>query len=186
MDIEKKKAVKALSQLLVGAMLALFAAAFAPASLAETVSKEQIKGVDEQVQDIKSDVLGIAAELNQLEEKLLYPSNTQVAVFVALAPGAKFRLDSVEIRIDGKVTAYYLYTFKELDALQHGGVQRVYTGNIQQGAHDLQVSFAGKAGGSDYRKDAQFKITKDVAPKLVQITLAPPGSGSEAISLKDW
>ena len=33
----------------------------------EEVSKEQLKGLDEQVQEIKSDVLGIAVELNQLE-----------------------------------------------------------------------------------------------------------------------
>jgi hypothetical protein len=49
------------------------------AASGQEISREQIKGLDEQVQEIKSDVLSIAAELNQLEEKLLYPSNTQVA-----------------------------------------------------------------------------------------------------------
>ncbi len=92
-----------------------------PAYAAE-VSKEQIKGLDEQVQDIKTDALGIAAELNQLEEKLLYPSNTQVAVFVSLVSAETFRLDSVEIQLDGKPVAHHLYTFKELEALQKGGV----------------------------------------------------------------
>ena len=96
----------------------------------EEISREQIKGLDEQVQEIKSDVLGIAAELNQLEEKLLYPSNTQVAVFVSLASGETFRLDSVEIQLDGKPVAYHLYTFKELEALKRGGVQRIYTGIV--------------------------------------------------------
>src|SRR3990170_3892127 len=103
------------------------------------ISKEQIKGLDEQVQEIKSDVLGIAAELNQLEEKLLYPSNTQVAVFVSLAGGETFRLDSVEIQLDGEPVAHHLYTFKELEALQKGGVQRIYTGNVSSGDHDLEV-----------------------------------------------
>ena len=67
----------------------------------QEISKEQMQSLDEQVQEIKSDVLGIAAELSQLEEKLLYPSNTQVAVFVSLAEGETFRLDSVQIQIDG-------------------------------------------------------------------------------------
>ena len=82
--------------------LALLAALCFKAAVAEEISKEQIKGLDEQVQDIKKDVLGISTELNLLEEKLLYPSNTQVSLFVSLAPGNDFRLDSVEIELDGK------------------------------------------------------------------------------------
>src|SRR5690606_13462765 len=76
---------------------------------AQEVSKEQIKGLDEQVQEIKSDVLGIAAELSRLEEKLLYPSNTQIAAFVSLASGETFRLDSVELQLGGKPVAQHLY-----------------------------------------------------------------------------
>ncbi len=114
------------------------------AAYAQQVSREQIKGLDEQVQEIKSDVLGIAAELNQLEEKLLYPSNTQVAVFVSLAGRETFRLDSVEIQLDGTPVAHHLYTFKELEALQKGGVQRIYTGNVRSGEHDLEVFVIGK------------------------------------------
>ncbi len=154
---------------------------------AAEVSREQIKGLDEQVQEIKSDALGIAAELNRLEEKLLYPSNSQLAVFVSLAPGAKFRLDAVEIQLDGKAVAYHLYTLKELEALQRGGVQRIYTGNIRSGEHNLQVSVLGKsASGAEYRNNASFKVTKDVAPKLVGVTLAAPGTANQGISLKDW
>ncbi len=139
----------------------------------QDVSKEQIKGLDEQVQDIKTDVLAIAAELNQLEEKLLYPSNTQVAVFVSLAGGETFRLDSVEIQLDGKPVAHHLYTFKELEALRKGGVQRIYTGNVRSGEHDLQVRLLGKAeAGADFEKSGRFKIAKDVGPKIVEISLA--------------
>ena len=143
------------------------------AAYAQEISREQIKGLDEQVQEIKSDVLGIAAELNQLEEKLLYPSNTQVAVFVSLVSGETFRLDSVEIQLDGKPVAHHLYTFKELEALQKGGVQRIYTGNARSGEHDLQVSVIGKTvGGTDFRKSERFKVNKDVGPKIVEISLA--------------
>jgi hypothetical protein len=146
------------------------------AAYAQEVSREQIKGLDEQVQEIKSDVLGIAAELNQLEEKLLYPSNTQVAVFVSLAGGETFRLDSVEIQLGGKPVAHHLYTFKELEALQKGGVQRIYAGNIRSGEHDLQVSVIGKsAGGADLRKTESFRVNKDVGPKIVELSLAVHG-----------
>jgi hypothetical protein len=144
--------------------------------LAEEVSREQIKGLDEQVQEIKSDVLSIAAELNQLEEKLLYPSHTEVAVFISLVPGEKFRLDSLEIRLDGTPVAHHIYTFKELEALRKGGVQDIYTGNIQTGKHELQVNLLGKSeGGSDFQLSGSFEVQKDVGPKIAEITLARQG-----------
>jgi hypothetical protein len=143
------------------------------AAYGQEISREQIKGLDEQVQEIKSDVLGIAAELNQLEEKLLYPSDTQVAVFVSLVSGETFRLDSVEIQLDGKPVAHHLYTFKELEALQKGGVQRIYTGNVRSGEHDLQVFIIGKTGGgNDFQKSERFKVNKNVGPRIVEISLA--------------
>ncbi len=139
----------------------------------QEVSKEQIKGLDEQVQEIKGAVLSIAAQLNQLEEKLLYPSNTQIAVFVSLVGGETFRLDSVEIQLDGTPVAHHIYTYKELEALQRGGVQRIYTGNIRAGEHDLQVLVIGKsAAGVNFRKKKHFKVDKDVGPEIVEIALA--------------
>jgi len=146
------------------------------AAFAQEATKEQIKGLDEQIQEIKGDVLSIAADLNQLEEKLLYPSNTQVALFVSLASGETFRLDSVEIQLDGKPVAHHLYTFKELEAMQNGGVQRIYTGNVLTGDHDLLVSVIGKTGnGNDIQKSGSFKINKNVGPKIVEISLASQG-----------
>ncbi|MFL6621541.1 MAG: hypothetical protein ACJ8J7_08790 [Sulfurifustaceae bacterium] len=154
-------------------------------SAAEEVTREQIKGLDEQIQEVKGDVIGIAAELNRLEEKLLYPSNTQVSLFVSLADAAKLRLDSVEIQIDGRPVAHHLYTYKELEALRQGGVQRIYTGNIKKGEHEMQVSVLGKSeGGADYRRAESFKLNKDVGPKLVGITVS--GRGDQGITLKDW
>ena len=159
-----------------GIILVISVLVVSVAAYGKEISREQIKGLDEQVQEIKSDVLGIAAELNQLEEKLLYPSNTQVAVFVSLVSGETFRLDSVEIRLDGEPVAHHLYTFKELEALQKGGVQRIYTGNIRSGGHDLQVSVIGKTGGGfDFQKSERFKVNKDVGPEIVEISLAEQG-----------
>jgi hypothetical protein len=142
----------------------------------QEISREQIKGLDEQVQEIKSDALSISADLNQLEEKLLYPSSTQVAVFVSLVSGETFRLDSVEIQMDGKPVAHHLYTFKELEALQEGGVQRIYTGNVRSGEHDLQVFVIGKTeGGDNFQNSERFTVNKDVGPEIVEISLAAQG-----------
>jgi len=165
----------------------ILALCVAPPCLAETTPKEQMRSLDEQVQEIKSDVLSIAAELTRLEEKLLYPSNTQVAVFVALDEGEDFRLDSVQVQIDGEPVADYIYTFKELEALRKGGVQRLYTGNVTAGDHQIEVSVAGKLpGGSDYGGTRSFSFRKEVEPKLVGITLQGRGSGDGVIQLAEW
>jgi len=154
---------------------------------AQDANREQMKGLDEQVQEVKSDVLSIAAELSQLEEKLLYPSNTHIAVFVTIAPGETFRLDAVRVHIDGQLATHYIYTFKELEALQKGGVQRIYTGNVASGAHEIGVSFIGKLdSGKDYTQTDRFAFSKGIGPKLIGVTLAGPGSGKPAIAVGDW
>jgi hypothetical protein len=154
-------------------------------SFAEEISREQVKGLDEQVQDIKKDVLGISTELTQLEEKLIYPSNTQASFFVSFEQGAKFRLDAVKIKIDGKDVSSHIYTFKELEALQSGGVQRLYTGNIRSGEHTLEVSISSKSGQSVDVQSASHKFTKSVEPKLVEIVLGGSGLGGQRIGFKD-
>lgn len=156
-------------------------------SAARDVSKQQMQGLDEQVQEIKSDVLAIAAELSGLEEKLLYPSDTQVAVFVSIAEGETFRLDSVQIQIDGQPVAHHIYSFKELEALQKGGVQRIYTGNLPTGEHRLDVSVAGKTpGGGDLAGTERFSFSKAVEPKLLGLTLGASAGGAASIELGGW
>jgi hypothetical protein len=166
------------------ALVALAICSGASAARAQAVAKAQMQSLDEQVQEVKSDVLGIASELDQLEEKLLYPSNTQVAVFVSMDKDASFRLDSVSIQIDGQPVARHVYSFKELEALKKGGVQRIYTGNARTGEHKLDVSVAGKLGGEDYAGSQSASFSKEVGPKLVGVTLV--GSGEPSIEIGGW
>ncbi len=152
---------------------------------AEETSRAEMRSLDEQVQEIKSDVLSIAAELDQLEERLLFPSNTQVTIFLALAEGESFRLDSVQIGINEAPAAHHIYSFKELEALQRGGVQRLFMGNLPGGSHDLEVAVLGKLpNGKDFERVERFSFDKGIDPALMGITLAP-GSG-QPIALEDW
>jgi hypothetical protein len=152
------------------------------AAVAEASYREQMKGLDEQVQEVKSDVLSIAAELARLEERLLYPSNTHLAVFIALAERDTLRLDAVQIQIDGQAVAHSIYSFKELEALQKGGVQRIYTGNVPSGAHQIEVTIAGKLDtGKEYSRTEHFAFSKGIEPKLLGVTL-----GSSQLQLGDW
>ena len=156
-------------------------------SFAQDLSGNDMKSLDGQVQEIKSDVLNIASELNTLEERLLYPSGTQVAVFIALGEEEEFRLDSVEIEIDGNLASHHIYSFKELEALQKGGVQRIYTGNVATGEHNINVTMMGKLkNGRDFTETESFQFRKDVKPKALGITLAGPGLGKTTIQVGDW
>lgn len=158
-----------------------------PSVHAAEVTKEQIKGLDEQVQDIKKDVLELTSELSRLEEKLLFPSNTQVSLFVSLQGDKDFELDSMQIKLDNKVVAQHLYTYKELEALKAGGVQRIYTGNIKTGDHALVASFIGRAkSGNEYQRSENFTVTKAVGPKFVEIQITGSSASDQSVTFKDW
>jgi len=153
----------------------------------DTPDQREMRGLDEQVQETKSDVLSIAAELNQLEEKLLYPSGTQVAIFVALGKGDQMRLDAVRLQIDGQLVAHYIYSFKELEALRKGGVQRIYVGNVATGDHQLNVLVDGKLkDGADFNRAEHFTFHKQVKPKMVEVTVGGPDSGNTPITIGEW
>lgn len=165
----------------------LLIAIFSMQLQAAEVTKDQIKGLDEQVQDIKKDVLELSSELAKLEEKLLFPSSTQVSVFVSLAGNENFVLDSMQLKMDDKVVAQHLYTFKEVEALRSGGVQRIYTGNIKTGDHNLVVSFIGRAkSGDEYQRSNNITVSKAVGPKFVEIQIDGSNASDQTISFKNW
>ncbi len=154
---------------------------------AQDISGDNMRSLDGQVQEIKSDVLSIASELSILEERLLYPSDTQLALFISISDDENIRLDAVQIEINGELATHHIYSFKELEALQKGGVQRIYTGNITTGDHELSVTMIGKhKNGSDFNESDSFVIAKGVKPKAVGITLAGPGFGKSGIEIGDW
>jgi hypothetical protein len=159
--------------------------AFSCALPAQQVSREQIKGLDEQVQDIKKDVLAISSELQLLEEKLLYPSNTQVSLFVSLKGSGKLRLDAVRLKLDGQDAAHHIYTFKELEALQAGGLQRVHTGNVRTGEHSIEAAVIGKVGDTDFQQVATHRFRKGVEPKLLEIVVDRSESAGKVIQFKE-
>ena len=176
-----------MSRLNVIAPLLLFSCWSMHSATAQDISGDEMRSLDGQVQEIKSDVLDIASELGNLEERLLYPSHTQIALFVSMAKGESFRLDAVQVEINGEMAAHHIYSFQELEALRKGGVQKVYTGNIVTGDHELRVTMLGKReNGEDFNQSESFTFNKNVKPQSLGITLAGPGSGQSGIQVGDW
>lgn len=147
----------------------------------------RMKSLDEQIQEVKSDVLAISEELSRLEEKLLFPSGTQVAVFVALEKGDAMRLDAVRLHIDGELVTHYIYAAKELEALRRGGVQRLYVGNVATGEHRIDVLIEGlRADGSEFSRSESFAFRKEIEPELVGLTFSDSDSDAPRIAFLEW
>ncbi len=128
--------------------------------------------LDGRIQDVKADVIKLNRDLLVLEEELLFPANTQVAVFLSMDVGKLFELDSVQIKLDDKVVANYLYTALEVEALHRGGVQRVYLGNLKTGQHEIVAFFTGKGPQQrDYRRGANVKFEKTTEAKYIELRI---------------
>ena len=144
--------------------------------------------LDEQVQEIKAQTLQLNRDLFILEEELLFPDNTQIAVFLSLDVGEFFALDSVQLKIDNKEVSNYLYTRREVEALHRGGVQRLYMGNLKSGEHEIVAIFTGKGpNGRDYRRGAELVINKSLGARFVELTIVDNESSEQPdFSVREW
>jgi len=144
------------------------------AVLAEPITQASaIATLDQDAQTLKKAVLELNKELFMLEEELLYPANTQVAVFVSMDVGEYFDLESVQLTLDGKDVSSYLYTEREVKALHRGGVHQLYLGNLKAGEHELVAIFTG--GGPherDYKRGATLAFSKQIGSKYVELTIS--------------
>jgi len=147
-------------------------AAAMSAQASESESRDQFRSLDQDVQTLKKEVLDLNRDLFLLEEELLFPANSQVAFFISMDVGEYFELDSVNIKIDGKEVANYLYTAREADALIRGGVHRVHMANLKTGDHELIAIFTGKGPHvRDYRRGATITFDKGIGAKYLELEI---------------
>jgi len=170
-------------------------AADAPASAgtaasagAATEPGTDTRGLDQDIQGLKKDVVDLNRDLFVLEEELLFPANTQVAVFISMDVGDFFSLDAVTLKIDQKEVANYLYTPREVEALNKGGVQRLYLGNLKAGPHELVAFFSGQGPHErDYRRGATLKFEKGIGAKYLELKINDRQRRQQPeFEIKDW
>jgi hypothetical protein len=145
--------------------------ATASASPAATASAPAAT-LDTRIQDLKSEVIRLNRDLLVLEEELLFPANTQVAVFVSMDVGKLFELESVQIKLNDQVIATHLYTPREVQALHRGGVQRLHVGNLRAGEHQLVALFTGRGPHErDYKRGATLKFDKGTEARYIELRI---------------
>jgi hypothetical protein len=132
--------------------------------------------LDARVQELKAEVIALNRDLLVLEEELLFPAGTQVALFVSMDVGKLFELESVQIKLDEKPVANYLYTPQEVQALHRGGVQRVFVGNLRAGKHVVTAFFTGRGPKTgdfqrDYKRGATIEFEKGTEPRYIELRI---------------
>jgi hypothetical protein len=161
------------------ALITLLAAALVTApALADEAGTEGApaadrSALDAEVQSLRREVVDLNRDLFMLEEDLLFPASTQVAVFVSMDVGTFFALDSVQLKVDDKEVANYLYTEREQEALKRGGVQRLWLGNLKAGDHEVTAFFTGQGPHArDYKRGTTLKVEKGVGAKYVELRIS--------------
>ncbi len=166
--------LRATAALVLSASACAWAAETKPAAAASAPAAPAVPqaSLDSRVQDLKADVIRLNRDLLILEEELLFPAGTQVAVFVSMDVGKLFELESVQIKLDDKVIGQHLYTAQEVQALHRGGVQRIFVGNLRAGSHAIDAFFTGRGPHErDYKRGTTLKFDKGTEPRYIELRI---------------
>lgn len=141
------------------------------------VEAEASVPLDSDLERIKTELLKLKRDLVILEEDLLFPASSQVAVFLSMDIGELFQLDAVSVKLNGREVAHHLYTDKQVDALYRGGIQKLFVGNVKQGQNRLTAFFTGRGpSGRDYRRATSVEFDKTFEPAFVELAISDSGA----------
>lgn len=116
--------------------------------------------MNSKIQKLKKRAEKLHKELALLEQDLLFPASSQIAVYVSMET-TLLDMDSIALRINGKRVTDYLYSDEQVTAFAEGGVQQLYLDNIASGFVDVDISIKGKQlkgkAGESIRYNSQVK-----------------------------
>ncbi len=140
------------------------------------------------IESLKQAALELNRDLLILEEDLLFPASTQVAVYVSVDVGYYFKLDAVKLKVDDKLVASHLYTQKQNSALTRGGIQRLYLGNLKTGTREITAFFHGYGPQErEYKRGATYQLTKDQTPTMLEIRITDSTESMQPkFDFKEW
>ena len=141
-----------------------------------------------QTEDLKARVLELNRDLFLLQEDLLHPASTRVALYVSMNMGQLFDLESVKVKLDGKSVSSFLYTPKDVEALKRGAIQPLYMGNVASGDHELVALFTGKGPNNrPYKRAVSLNFNKDATEKAFEIKILDNETSQQPnFEIKPW
>ena len=151
-------------------------------------SKNQTSTLESELEELKSQVLQLNRELFILEEDILFPASTQIAIFVSVDIGKFFKIDSVEVKINDENVAGFLYTKRQRQALEQGGIQKLYLGNLKTGNHHLTAIFNGLDNdGRTVKRAINYDFEKNDGSLMLELKVMDETSNLRAkVVVEEW
>ena len=149
---------------------------------------DDVKRLSKEIQGLKKSVVGLNKDLQLMEEELLFPSSTQLSIFVSLDIGQFFTLESIKIKLNDKQVASHLYSEKQRQALVRGGVQRLYLTNLNLGKHKIVAFFTGIGpNGRPYKRATEVEFQKRKGSQFLELAIVDDSAKQEAqFIIKQW
>lgn len=140
------------------------------------------------LESLKKEVLSVNRDLFILEEDLLFPASTQVAIYMSVDVGFFFDLDNVKLKIDDRDVTHYLYTKNDISALHRGAIQKLYLGNLSTGKHQVVAIVIGIGPHNrEYRRAISFDFEKGSEAKALEIQLRDdPTKQQPRMNIVEW
>lgn len=149
---------------------------------------DTVRSLSAEIQQLKTEIVGLNKDLRLMEEELLFPSSSQVSVFVSLDIGQFFKLESVRLKLDGKQVVSHIYSDKQRSALARGGVQRLYLTNLNLGEHTLAAFFTGIGpNGRPYKRASELGFTKQKGSQFIELSVVDDHKKQEpTFVIRQW
>lgn len=149
---------------------------------------DSVKTLSKEIQGLKKSVVDLNKDLQLMEEELLFPSSTQLSLFVSLDIGQYFTLESVKVKLDGKQVVTHLYSERQRAALARGGVQRLYLTNLNLGKHTIVAFFTGIGpNGRPYKRATELEFQKKQGSQYLELAIIDDSAKQEAkFTIKQW
>jgi hypothetical protein len=139
--------------------------------------------LERQIRSVKSDLLSLEADMQMLEQDVLYPEAQRWTIFVSGPATARGRLYSLQISVNGTVVASHTYNETQSQALLDGGAHKIYTGALPAGTHRVGIQAHDSLG----ERQAAYQVEKAAGPQVLELqwTAQPDNNGFQAKSLAD-
>lgn len=149
---------------------------------------DTVKNLSREIQQLKSNIVDLNKDLRLMEEELLFPSSSQVSLFVSVDIGQFFTLESIKVKLDGKQVVSHIYSEKQRNALSRGGVQRLYLTNLNLGVHTLSAFFTGIGpNGRPYKRASELTFTKNKGSYYLELAIVDDfAKQAPTFVIKQW
>ncbi len=140
------------------------------------------------VSQVKQSVLELNRELYQLEQDLLSPATTRLALYLSLQGGKYFEPLALEIRSEALPPVLHIYTERQIQALKMGAVQPLASLDAGPGQHTLQITLKGlDNSGQPQTLQLNPVVEKTTGPLLLELQVTDnPQQRRAQLQLQRW